>query len=84
MKRLWIAPVLVLAMTGCAGLPTKETKPPANAQLTVSATVVKESVTVEQVNETNAKDMSMALNAELDQAQNGLVIAPEKPPAKPK
>jgi hypothetical protein len=84
MKGLWIAPLLGLCMTGCVLLPTAETKPPASVKLSVTETVNKQSVSVEQINEANAKEMSMALNAELDQAQNGLVIAPEQAPAKPK
>ncbi len=82
MKRLWMVPVLALGMTGCITMPPAETKPA--AKLTVTTTVAKETVNVDQVNEANAKEMSMALNAELDQAQNGLLITPEVPPAKPK
>jgi hypothetical protein len=84
MKALWMVPVLGLCMTGCTLLPTAETKPPPNTNLTISATVSKQTVNVDQINDNNAKEMSMALNAELDQAQNGLVIAPEKTPDKPK
>jgi hypothetical protein len=82
MKGFWIVPVLAMCMTGCITMPPAETKPP--AKLTVTATLTKDPVSAEQINEANAKEMSMALNAELDQAQNGLVIAPEKAPAKPK
>lgn len=77
-----MVPMLALSMTGCITMPPAETKPA--AKLTVTATVTKETVNVDQVNEANAKEMSMALNAELDQAQNGLLITPEPPPAKQK
>jgi hypothetical protein len=69
-------------MTGCISLPSAETKPA--AKVTVTATATKETVNADQINDANATEMSMALNAELDQAQSGLLITPEKPPAKPK
>jgi hypothetical protein len=80
MKGLWIAPVLAMCMTGCAmTLPTTETKPPVPPPVTVKEVAVKQVVTVDQITDDNAKEMTQALNAELDQAQNGLVIGPEKP-----
>ena len=86
MKRLWTIPTLALCLTGCTMLPTAETKPPTKTTLSITEKTPKQIVTVEQINDSNAKEMSNALNAELDQAQNGLVIEPEKPatPAKAK
>lgn len=81
MKGLWIAPMFALCLTGCVTLPTAETKPPvAPPPLTVKEVAIKQAVTVDQITEENAKEMSLALNAELDQAQNSLVIGPEKAP----
>ncbi len=82
MKGLWMVPVLVLGMTGCITMPPAEKKPA--AKVTVNAAVTKETVNVDQINDANAKEMSLALTAELDQAQNGLLITPEPPPAKAK
>jgi hypothetical protein len=82
MKRLWVAAVLAGCMTGCMMLPTAETKPPAKASATV--VVAKPAITVDEVNEANATEMSLALSAELDQAQSSVLIPPEKPPEKPK
>jgi hypothetical protein len=84
MKGFWIAPVLALCMTGCVTLPTAETKPPVSTKVSITETVNKQPVTIDQISEANAKEMSVALTAELDQAQNGLVIGPEKGPAKSK
>jgi hypothetical protein len=82
MKGLWIAPLLALCMTGCVTLPTTETKPPVPPQVTVKEMPVKQTVTVDQITDDNAREMTQALNTELDQAQNGLVIGEEKPTAK--
>ena len=86
MKQLWTIPMLALCLTGCTMLPTAETRPPAKTTLSITEKTPKQTVTVEQVNDGNAKEMALALNAELDQAQNGLVIEQEKPapPAKAK
>ena len=65
-------------MTGCVTLPTAETKPPVSPPVvTVREVPVKQVVTVDQITDDNAKDMTQALNAELDQAQNSLVIGTE-------
>ena len=55
MKGLWIAPVLACCMTGCMTLPGTESKPVAKATATVAVT--KPAVSVEQINEGNAKEM---------------------------
>jgi hypothetical protein len=82
MKKLWIAPVLACCMTGCMTLPGTESKPVAKATATVAAP--KAVVQVEQISDANAKEMSLALSAELDDAQRGIVITPDKPDEKPK
>lgn len=85
MKGLWIAPVIALCMTGCVVLPTTETKPPVNnAPLTVKEVAIKQTVTVDQITDENAKEKSLALEIELEQAQNALVIGPENTPPSPK
>ena len=84
MKGLWIAPVFTLCMTGCVVLPTTETKPPANPPVTAKQVTVKQAVTVDQINDDNAKEMSLAFEAELEQAQTAPVIAPETTPPAPK
>ena len=79
MKGLWIAPVFAMCLTGCVTLPTTETKPPVPPPVTVREVPVKQVVTIDQITDDNAKEMTQALNSELDQAQNSLVIGTEKP-----
>jgi hypothetical protein len=79
MKALWIVPLFTLCMTGCFSLPTTETKPPVPPSVSVKEVPVKQVVTVDQITDDNAKEMTLALSAELEQAQNSLVIGPEKP-----
>jgi hypothetical protein len=83
MKGLWIAPVLACCMTGCLTLPTTESKP-APTKATATVVTPKAVVQVEQISDANAKEMSLALSAELDDAQKGVVITPDKPEEKPK
>ncbi len=82
MKSILLTPVLALGMTGCMMLPTTETKPAAKASATVVAK--KATLSVDDINDANAQEMSIALNAELDQAQASALITADPPPEKPK
>jgi hypothetical protein len=83
MKAILLTPVLALGLTGCMMLPTAETKPvAANASATI--VVKKPVISSDDINDANAQEMSIALNAELDQAQASALITADKPPEQPK
>jgi hypothetical protein len=79
MKRILLTPLLALSMTGCLNLTGTETRP-APAKTPTHVVSAKPKLTADQINESNAREMSAALSAELDQAQSSALITPEKLP----
>jgi hypothetical protein len=64
-------------------LPTTETKPPP-AKVSTNVVVAKPGLTVDDVTDSNAKEMSFKLEAELDRAQASALITADPPPEIPK
>jgi hypothetical protein len=70
MKSLGIAVLLATSMTGCISLFPKDAT--TIAKKTPSTAPSSKPVSADQVTDSNARDMSIALSLELDQAQSSL------------